>query len=597
MTERYKEKTVFGVLHLFCGIGGGSKGFAEARGEYKGAVGRFENILGIDADPEICRDYERITGSPAACMDLFSREQYIDFHGQEPPEEWREVTAADLRDACGGRYPDVVFTSPPCKGFSALLPEESAKTKKYQALNQLTVRGIKLVLEAFEDDLPSLILLENVPRITSRGKKLLDEIKRLLHSVGYATNDESHDCGEIGGLAQHRKRYLLIARHEQKMPAFVYRPEQQRVRNIGEVLEALPLPNDPVAGPLHRLPNLQWKTWVRLALIPAGGDWRDLEKIEWQKYRITHVPRKGAMAVADWNEPSGTVTGAAGYGRSNGTQAIADPRLTIKKEMYPGGYGVQEWDEPAATVRGMARIMTAPVSISDPRTGFKDSTHGAIYKVQKWEEAANTVTGAMRPNNGAICVADPRLQEQKGRYTNKFQLHGWDETAATVTGTPDIQAGAPSVADPRLSCRPRSGTMGVQAWDEPAKTVIGAGDIHAGAAAVADPRIPEDNERGVFIIIAEDGTWHRPLTTLELAALQGFPMTLADGSSFELTGNSDARWRERIGNAVPPAAARAIGEVMLQALMPSQEGVWLLGNTEIWVTPEENQPKEMEVVH
>ncbi|MED0738795.1 DNA cytosine methyltransferase [Aneurinibacillus thermoaerophilus] len=552
----YTGKTVFNVLHLFSGIGGGSLGFSYARSEYKGVVGRFKNILGIDVDPQICQDYERITGSPAACMDLFSREQYIKFHGHEPPEDWKEVTPSDIRDACGGEYPDVVFTSPPCKGFSGLLPEKSAKTKKYEALNQLTVRGIRLVLEAFEDNLPSLILLENVPRITSRGKKLLEEIKSLLQKAGYVTNDESHDCGEIGALAQHRKRYLLIARNEKKMPSFVYRPERQRVKSIGEVLGTLPLPGEPLAGPLHRLPKLQWKTWVRLALIPAGGDWRDLEKIDWPKYRIAHVPRKGAMSVSDWNEPSGTITGAAGYGRSNGTQAVSDPRLPEREGRHPGVYQIVSFDEPSPCVTG-TRFGSGAPAISDPRTGFAEGTHTAIYRVLKYDGPANTVTGAMRPNNGAI-----------------------------------------SIADPRIGCQPRSGTYGVMSWNEPAKTIIGAGDIHAGAAAVADPRIPEDTESGVFVIVAEDGTWHRPLTTLELAALQGFPMQLADGSPFELTGNSDARWRERIGNAVPPQAAQAIGEVMLAALMPSQEGIWTMGFTDIWVAPgqkEENQ--EFEMVH
>lgn len=67
--------------------------------------------------------------------------------------------------------------------------------------------------------------------------------------------------------------------------------------------------------------------------------------------------------------------------------------------------------------------------------------------------------------------------------------------------------------------------MGVMEWDQPAKTVIGSGDIHAGAAAVADPRMPEPNDRGVYVIIAEDGTWHRPVTTFEMAMLQGLPAT------------------------------------------------------------------------
>ncbi|MBR7679189.1 DNA cytosine methyltransferase, partial [Streptomyces daliensis] len=110
----------------------------------------------------------------------------------------------------------------------------------------------------------------------------------------------------------------------------------------------------------------------------------------------------------------------------------------------------------------------------------------------------------------------------------------------------------------------------------PSKTVTGANDVHSGTSAVADPRIPEDNETGVFIIISEDGTWHRPLTTLELAVLQGLPTTLPDGRPLILAGKSDARWRERIGNMVPVAAAQAIAETMLRTMLAQEVGEWLM---------------------
>jgi hypothetical protein len=146
----------------------------------------------------------------------------------------------------------------------------------------------------------------------------------------------------------------------------------------------------------------------------------------------------------------------------------------------------------------------------------------------------------MRPNNGAISISDPRLPKRNGRHAAVYQIVKWDETGPCVTGT-RFGSGAPAISDPRLFCKPRSGTMGVQRWDEPSTTVIGSSDVHDGAAAIADPRIPDDKESGVFVIIAEDGTWHRPLTTLELASLQGLPMTLANGEPLRLAGNSDAR--------------------------------------------------------
>lgn len=450
----------FSILHLFSGVGGGALGFQQAHSAHRGITGSFRTLVGIDVDATSCEDLRELTGARAVEMDLFSRDDYAAFHAHEPPADWREATAQDLLAATMGEHPDVVFTSPPCKGLSALLPSDKSSSAKYQALNRLVVRGFELTLQAYGDNPPSLILLENVPRITTRGAKLIDQVKRLLGAHGYVFHGGYHDCGEIGGLAQHRKRYLLIARHEAKMPQFVYRVPEKRVKAIGEVLERLPMPGDPQGGPMHRLPLLQWKTWVRLALIPAGGDWRDLE----------------AMTL-------------------------------------------------------------------NPR----DSRHPAVYSIVPWTEAG-----------------------------------------------PRFGSGAPSVADPRMTCKPRSGTMGVVAWDKPASTVIGAGDIHASAAAVADPRIPADTDRPnpAPVIVALDGTWHRPLTTLELAALQGFPLAMPDGRPLTLCGKSDAKWRERIGNAVPPPAAQAIGEQMLQALMLNQAGKMSLGFTGIWVRERERESQK-----
>lgn len=460
------NQTTFGVLHLFCGIGGAALGMQEAEAEWRGIHGTFYTLAGIDCDPEACRDFETLTGAPAVQMDLFSREDYRAFHGHEPPEGWREATPADLRAATGGIAPDVIFTSPPCKGFSGLLPSKSAKSAKYQALNRLTVRGLQLALEAFKDDLPGLIMLENVPRITSRGAGLLRQIKAFLGVYGYLFHEGYHDCGEIGGLGQRRKRYLLIARNPAKVTSFVYKPPKLPLKTIGDIIGPLPMPDDPAGGPMHRLPRLQWKTWVRLALIPAGGDWRDLEKIAPEQYRLEYMPRGS------------------------------------------GSYGVMRWDKPAGTVAGNTKVNgSTAANIADPRTGFKPGTHHAIYRVRRWDEPAGTVTGAHRPNNGAICVADPR--------------------------------------------------------------------------------IPKDTEPGVWVIIAEDGTWHRPLTTWELLALQGFPVYMPGGEPVVLAGKSDARWRERIGNAVPPPAARAIGEQMLMALLPSIEKTWAMGATSIWVQQKE----------
>src|SRR3546814_17843421 len=90
--------------------------------------------------------------------------------------------------------------------------------------------------EAYKDSPIPIILFENVPRIRSRGRKFLDQIIALLRGYGYSVNEDTHDCGVIGGLAQSRKRFLLITHHPAQVPPFVYQPQHPRLRGVGEVI-------------------------------------------------------------------------------------------------------------------------------------------------------------------------------------------------------------------------------------------------------------------------------------------------------------------------------------------------------------------------
>jgi site-specific DNA-cytosine methylase len=203
----------FKAFFLFCGIGGNASGFDRVNVRVGHLEGRWRCIGAVDSDAAAVRDFQRLVRGPATCLDLFDRGQYEAFHGRPAGDDWREATVDDIRAAAHGERPDCIFTSPPCKGFSGLLSEQRSTSEKYQALNRLTLRGIKLSLEAWADDPPSFFILENVPRIATRGRALLDAIVGALEHHGYSVAETVHDCGEIGGLAQTRKRFLLVARH------------------------------------------------------------------------------------------------------------------------------------------------------------------------------------------------------------------------------------------------------------------------------------------------------------------------------------------------------------------------------------------------
>ncbi|KVE08400.1 DNA cytosine methyltransferase [Burkholderia anthina] len=606
------NQRVYNSFGFCCGLGGGAKGFTKATSRVGNMTATWRCIGGIDNDPAAARDFEMLVGTPCTVMDLFTREQYTSFHGAEPPPSWREATPEDVRRAAGYQHPHCVFISSPCKGASGLLSETLSRTPKYQALNELTLRCVWLMCEAWKDDPVELIVFENVPRLATRGRHLLDQIGQILRHYGYAVNETTHDCGVIAGLAQSRKRFLLVARHMEKVPACLYEPPAKRLQGVGTLLGRMPLPGDvEAAGPMHRVPSLQWKTWVRLAFVEAGSDWRSLNKLAVENghlrdYLIVPDMHNGVLGVNRWEEPCGVVAGASRPG--NGTFSVADPRGPADAAQYQQ-YGVLDWNDHAGTITGQKSPGQGTFSVADPRTGVK---HNNCFRIVPFDQPAGVVTGGTGPSAGGQGVADPR--PPAGPLFSKYKVTEWARHAGTVIGGDD--QGAYAVADPRPGMRRERGDAyltgghyGVVGWHQHTGAVSAAAGHDNGRWSVADPRMPAANEKTVAVIRALDGTWHRPFTTLELAVLQSLVdpeqiwidaeeadwrrkqiaatgNVFAGAFAFKLDGESDQAWRERIGNAVPPDAAQAIAEAMGTTLLLAESGeTFQLSSTPVWVRP------------
>ncbi|MEG0241739.1 MAG: DNA cytosine methyltransferase [Pseudomonas sp.] len=593
-----------------------------------------------------------MTGVPGTLMDLFTREQYTAFHGQQPPPGWKEATAEDLRRAAGNEDPNAVFISSPCKGASGLLSETMSQTPKYQALNELTLRCVWLMCEAWKHNPVSLIVFENVPRLATRGRHLLDQINKLLSFYGYAVAETTHDCGEIGGLAQSRKRFLLVARHVEKVPAFLYEPEKRSLQAVGDVLSRMPLAGDiDQAGPMHRVPALQWKTWVRLALVEAGKDWRSLSRFaiedgHLRDFVIVPEYRAGYLGVHDWQDTAGTVAGRSSP--TNGKFSVADPRPTSTLEYSQ--YGVLRFARHCGVVSGQRSPGQGTFSVADPRHAGP-AKHSNEFRVVPWNRSAQSVTSAhgsghcvqdprragkgfgkylvtdySKPagtviagsttGQGAFAVADPAYKNwHPNASTQKLRITPWSESAKTVTGSQQVASGALSIADPRPGMSRTKGDAyltgghyGVVDYNTPAGAVSASACHDNGRWSVADQRMPAPNDRLTCMITSLDGTWHRPFTTLELAALQSLfdpedhwstdPQTaheiqvmqrvrkIEQAQFFMLDGINDGNHRERIGNAVPRAAAKAMADVFGMTLLLSEAGeTFMLSNVSIWVQP------------
>ena len=624
-------------FHLFAGLGGGARGFNRGTARVGNMQAIFRCIGGIDVSPAAIKDFGRLSGVPGTVLDLFDADQYAAFHGKPPSSSWRAATPQDIQAAAGGEQPHIVFLSAPCKGFSGLLSETLSLTDKYQALNRLTLRGMWLTLEAFQDDPPELIVFENVPRIARRGRNLLDRIGAMLRHYGYAVAETTHDCGELGGLAQTRKRFLLVARHQTKVPPFLYEPPKRSLRAVGDVLGRMPLPGDVErSGPMHRVPMLQWQTWVRLAFVEAGSDWRSLKRLQVEDGLLTDFRltpdmdwRNGTLGVQAWQDPAGTVTGNARPGA--GAFSVADPRRADGVAAF-GQYGVKRWGEASQTVIGKAAVGAGQFAVADPRHGGpakfsnvyrvvewdrhasavtssrdvavadprqQDGMFHNAYKLVPWTGSSGAITGQHSPSNGAMCVADPRTDN---RRSGAIGVIGWSDSTGTVAGESLPSNGAFAVADPRPNLQrdkgddwAGAGHYGVVPWTGRAGAVSSAAGHDNGRWSVADPRqtceadsetphqLPAAQDRLVAVIRSQDGSWHRPFTTFELAALQ----SLVDPEEqLELDGLSDADWRERIGNAVPPDAATAIADTMGKTLLLAWSGEsFMLSALPIWVRP------------
>src|SRR5690606_406388 len=186
-------------------------------------------------------------------------------------------------------------------------------------------------------------------------------------------------------------------------------------------------------------------------------------------------------------------------------------------------------------------------------------------------------------------VADPRCHTAHAGH-GKYRVVPYDQPAGAVIAGSTTGQGAFAVADPRPHLAREKGDhyltgghYGVVPYDAPSYAVTGSGRHDNGFNSVADPRMPAANEQLVCVIRALDDTWHRPFTTLEMAALQSL---IDPEEQLELDGLSDQAWRERIGNAVPPAAAQAIADVMGTTLLLAEAGeTFMLNSMPVWVHP------------
>lgn len=382
---------------------------------------------------------------------------------------------------------------------------------------------------------------------------------------------------------------------------------------VRRVLGVLPSPLADHGDEMHELPGTSAMTALRLACADpdrvvspnSKGDWRDIpERVRcmWGpvpahvrvRPRAGRSKKNGKHGVEGWGAPAHTVTGAGARPPSSRC-SVADPRVrrhlkparpgSRRAKGSPDDFGVASFRRPHTTVRATMEVQTSRASVADPHVAAprlgcrpRKGSHG----VQSRRQPARTVVGHASHDNSISSLADPQVGRAAGwrrdPHRGSFEVNSLHRPARTVRAKHDPRTAPAAVVDAR-------------GWPLPTHFLV----IEDGEHVLYGPELDFTNPRPVHtVIVAPDGTWHRPMTDRELFCLQSFP---AD-CYFE--GPSSTRpavkpcpkhpngrpavpgRREHGGNAIPPMTMYAIGLQVAECLRSLGRATFLRGD-DVWV--------------
>ncbi len=250
------------AIDLFCGAGGFSSGFEQAG---------VSVVYGVDS-------------SETALATFVNNHEGAGIHhdiSKQVPDELPEELAAFS--------PDIIFGSPPCKGFSDARGARQLDDER----NQLVFSFIQWV-DYFQ---PKYVMMENVAGMTTISESFLLAIKKAYRDAGYRVTWETLNAADFG-VPQTRKRVIYFGVRddldiEPSLPSATHSElaEEQRTLDgkrpkrwttVAEALEDLPEPTEngvvdlppcsayPENEYLRTIRDGAKKTWNHIAKQPAA---------------------------------------------------------------------------------------------------------------------------------------------------------------------------------------------------------------------------------------------------------------------------------------------------------------------------------------
>jgi DNA (cytosine-5)-methyltransferase 1 len=308
------KKINYGVVDLFCGLGGLSCGFKNED---------FEILAGYDID-ETCRyAYEFNNEAPFLNRDIST------------------VTGAEINKHYEGVKTKILVGCAPCQPFSSYtFKDKDKENDKWSLLYHFS--------RIIDEVQPEIVSMENVAQLLNFKKApVFDDFVDTLKKAGYHVFSDTVYCPDYG-IPQNRKRLVLLASKLGEINLIPKTHTPENYETVRDAIGDLPQINDgeyDIDDPLHYSRKLTPLNKQRIQLTPYGGSWKD-----WPEEYILECHKKDSgksypsvYGRMRWESPSPTITThCIGYGNGRFGHPEQDRAISLREaallQTFPKNY-------------------------------------------------------------------------------------------------------------------------------------------------------------------------------------------------------------------------------------------------------------------